>query len=866
MSMKASRKVSLSNESGRASERLEVVAPALSWPVPLGRVPDEAFSKGHVGPGLALELLEETVRSPCGAIVKAIARSKHAITLELRNGAELLIHVGLETVTLNGEGFSLEVAEGDQVDQGDVLLRIDHDLIVKHAKSLATPIVLLNADEFEFVTLELSGVVKAGDTLGSVRPRTSGAAQPVVLDGTRDWDAQGPDVEIRMRDGIHARPAARIVELAKKTPDDVGIQTSDGFANAKSVSSLMALGIECGDVVNVVAQGELASSFVDEISALLRAGAGDPVISVTSSAIIEASTPKSSPVDRPKSRTEFSGVVANRGEAVGPIMRLDAARIQVRPGSGDRDIERDVLEASFRHARAELVEELAGSEGVLLEILTAHRELLNDPELEELANRGVTDGDSAGAAVRSAFDRQAQLFSATGSDFLRQRIDDLYDVEGRVLRSMYGLEESHALEDWNGSILVADDLLPSQFVRFADAGIAGIALGKGGASSHVSLLAAARSIPMLVGLGESALMVESGSTGLVESNEGRFVFRPSEAEVRAIGDRMQRRKAALSIAQEHAFEKSVTQDDVTIEVMANVASVDEAKQSRSNGADGSGLVRSEILFLGRSAPPDRSEQKRVYSDICKHFDGRSVTFRTLDAGSDKPLPYIDFGFEENPALGVRGIRTFQLRPDLMAEQLAALIDVHKKHPIEIMIPMVTSVEEVVWVREEIERIAAREDCDKQTKVGIMIETPASVLLIDKLLAVSDFVSVGTNDLNQYMLAIDRGHSKLSGSLSAIQPAVLEALRRVSDAASRLHIPVSVCGGMASDPVAIPLLLAMGIRKLSVPPASVGMVKSICSRLSVGRCAATLQSALQLDVGADIGTYVLEQHSELRDWL
>jgi phosphoenolpyruvate-protein kinase (PTS system EI component) len=303
-------------------------------------------------------------------------------------------------------------------------------------------------------------------------------------------------------------------------------------------------------------------------------------------------------------------------------------------------------------------------------------------------------------------------------------------------------------------------------------------------------------------------------------------------------------KRARRVAEQLAAQRECrTADGTRIEVFANVGSEAEAHTALRNGAEGSGLLRTEFLFLERTAPPDEVEQLEQYQQIAHALEGRPLTIRTLDIGGDKPIPYLPLPHEENPALGLRGVRTSLANPALLETQLRAILGVRPPGQCRILLPMITEASEVTSVRQLLEKICAEVGVRRTPALGVMVETPASAVLADRLLAVADFLSIGTNDLTQYTLAMDRGHPQLAARLDAMHPAVLYLIDAAARAAAGRGRLVAVCGGLASEPLAAALLVGLGVHELSAVGAVIPQLKACLSRVTVAQCRMLARAAL-----------------------
>ncbi|MDE2138610.1 MAG: phosphoenolpyruvate--protein phosphotransferase, partial [Gammaproteobacteria bacterium] len=477
------------------------------------------------------------------------------------------------------------------------------------------------------------------------------------------------------------------------------------------------------------------------------------------------------------------------------------------------------------------------------EIAAAHLALLEDPELLAAARAALAEGRSAGFAWRESVRAAAAPLRTLADPRLRERVDDLIDLETQVLLALAGTAAAPAPELPERAIVIARELLPSQLLALDAARLAGLATAAGGATSHVSIIAAAMGIPALVALGPGVLKLREGTELVLDAERGVLEVEPPPARLGAalagLAARRERRAAERAAAQRECR----LADGRRIEVFANVGSAADALAAVRNGAEGCGLLRTEFLFLERESPPSVTEQTAAYQQIADALGGRPLTIRTLDAGGDKPIAYLPQPAEANPALGLRGVRTSLASPPLLRAQLEAILQVRPGAQCRILLPMITDVAEVAAVRAVLDELRAELSVTRAVEVGVMIETPASALIAERLVEVADFLSIGTNDLTQYTLAMDRLHPLLAPRLDALHPAVLKLIAGAAAAAAGRGRMVAVCGGLASEPLAAPLLVGLGVQELSAVAAVIPRLKADLSRVTLEQCRALACAAL-----------------------
>ena len=784
---------------------------------PLSAVPDEVFAQGLMGAGLAIEPLSTVLRAPCNGVVIQLAKSRHALTLRADEGAHILLHIGIDTVALAGEGFVALVEEGQRVECGQALINFDADRVASRVPSLLTVVVV--TDPGASIADLATGLVRAGEgSLFAVQvDATEGEGAHATGDGL---PAVVRRVTVGHEGGLHARPAARVQQAARQHGSRISLRCDGRLADARSVVALMNLALSAGQQVDVVAEGEDAAAAADAVAAVVAAH--------SSSGHGEATAAR-----QPAAGAD--GLVAAPGLAVGTVVRWQADEVEVPADGEGVDAELARLAGALQTLAAELAAEAReDDDGAATGILAAHRALLDDAALIVAAEQAVLAGHSAGYAWRQACTAQIRALRATGSELLAERAGDVRDVELRLLQAMgYATPAEPVLVD--GAILACDDLTPAQFSRLDPARLAGIMTAQGGVTSHVAIMARALGIPALVAVGRRLLSLADGETVVLDADRGCFETVSDPQRIDAARVAMAVAAEARRDAERAAAAPALSRDGIEIEVAANVGNVAEAHRALVAGADGIGLLRSELLFMDRDRLPDDAEQGALYSEVLQLFGQRPVTVRTLDIGGDKEAPYLRLPAEDNPALGLRGVRLALVRPDVVDGQLRALLQSSSAGRLRLLLPMIADVADLRAMRRRIDAAAAALALPVLPEIGIMIEVPSAALLAGQLAEEADFLSIGTNDLSQYALAVDRGHPALSARLDAMHPAVLGLIDLAAAAARDRGKWVGVCGGLAADPVAVPVLLGLGVCELSVGPAALATIKARVRTLSVADC-------------------------------
>ena len=531
----------------------------------------------------------------------------------------------------------------------------------------------------------------------------------------------------------------------------------------------------------------------------------------------------------------LSGIPISPGIAIGPAWWLQTPTVATRHSDVplNPETERARLEAAREQAKRELAAILADQQHALppesLAILEAQQLMLDDPDLLQHVTAAIDAGQSASDAWRNATDAIAAQLSALPDPYFQARAADVRDIQQRVLRCLGGVAEE-AVYPTTPHVLLADDLVPSQTVTLPLDRILGIALVGGGLTSHAAILARARGLPAVAGLGRALHTIAPETLVILDGDRGEVIVNPDEATLVEAQARQAAWHAAQKAAAATAAEPGQLADGTRIEIAANIGSAADARAAVQAGAEGVGLLRTEFLYLDRVTPPSTEEQFAIYQEIFTLLEGRPVVVRTFDIGGDKPAPYLSLPPEANPFLGVRAIRLARQQPALLDTQLDALL--RTGYPaLRIMFPMVATIAEIHWLRERVDAAIARLTSQGLTpppglQIGMMVEIPAAALLAEHFAAVVDFFSIGTNDLAQYTLAADRTNPAVAALADALHPAVLRLIQHVVSAAHPAGRWVGVCGELAGDPVAAPILVGLGIDELSMAPAAIPAVKAV----------------------------------------
>lgn len=663
------------------------------------------------------------------------------------------------------------------------------------------------------------------------------------------------EITIHNETGLHARPAKTLVNLVKKYKSDVAIWHGEKKANAKSLISVLTLGASKGSQLKIDVSGEDELSAAAEIEAAIRSGLGEGEMSAAAPAPTVTETVSVPAMDsQPAKANVLRGVGAAPGLAIGPVFHYQRQEISLDDASDGLVIGWERLQAALARAREQLdaLNREMTERGMQAEaaIFDSHRGVLDDPELTDAVQARIQKGQDALKAWKETIEDSAMVIAALNDPILSARADDLRDVGRRVLRLMVGIEEEQATLPDKPVVVVARELSPSDTVSFNKDHVLGYCIVNGGPTSHTAILARALGLPAIVSVDESVLKLEKDSYVILDGGAGTMTFNPTPEEVQSAERKRNRWLEKRHIALAQATEPAITADGRHVEVVGNAGSLADAEQALKMGAEGIGLLRTEFLFLERTTAPTEAEQFEVYRAIADTMGTLPVIVRTLDVGGDKPLPYIEVQKEENPFLGERGIRLCLNRPELFRQQLRAILRAGSRGNLRIMFPMVGDIEEYRQARRMLDELQTELNVSP-VPAGIMIEVPSAALMADVLAKEVAFFSIGTNDLTQYTLAMDRAHPALASKQDGLHPAVLRLIAKTIDGAHKHGKWVGICGELGSDPYAVPILIGLGIDELSVNVPSIPLVKAQIRGLNVSELGGLAQQALECSTAREV---------------
>lgn len=667
-------------------------------------------------------------------------------------------------------------------------------------------------------------------------------AKIIGADVIPDWPHRS--VVLANAHGLHARPATHLVNLTKSFQGDIQVAVDDGnFVSAKSLTRLLALGCKRGQTLRFIAEPATdAVEALDKVILAVQQGLGEEVEPIQSSDIkIEQS---SEIPNHSKPLSSNTGIAASSGLAFGPVHVIKPKVYQYERMGLSVKVEKEKLDIALHAVKNNIHQVIAKSEvAEIKQIFQAHLEMLDDPDLINGVYQKINLNLSAPAAWHEHIEAAAKEQAALPDRLLAERATDLRDIGDRVLAQLCG--EVIIEEPKEPYILIMYDVGPSDVARLNKDRVAGILTAVGGASAHSAIVARALGIPAIVGAGDQVLDIEQKSSLLINGDTGAFILNPNAQQIEQAKQERELQKKIREEAERHSQEPAITLDQHQIEIAANLGKVQATAHAVECGAEAIGLLRTELVFMAHSSAPSEATQEADYRVVLDALAGRPLVVRTLDVGGDKPLPYLPIAEEENPFLGLRGIRLTLRQPELLRQQLIALLKAADDRPLRIMFPMIGRVEEWRAAKTILDEVKAVHQCTN-LQVGIMIEVPSAALLAPILAKEVDFFSIGTNDLTQYTLAIDRGHPILSAEADGLHPSILQLIDQTVKAAHKYGKWVGICGELAADLKAVPILMGLGVDELSMSPNSIPLVKAQIRTLNYSQAQVLAKRALECD--------------------
>jgi len=667
--------------------------------------------------------------------------------------------------------------------------------------------------------------------------------------------------------GLHARPASHLAEVANQFTAESSLTNlrNGRVANAKSVLSVIAADVRHGDrcsldLTGADAQGALSAlrRFVES-----RLSEGDIPLVPNESQSRAGTPPRALQAAK---ATCIPGTPVSRGIGRGKVVVLKKMALPSGLGasSGDPRQELERMKEAVSAVRQRIAEKLKYSlTPTGTAVLQADLALAGDILLWEKLEEQVLAGKSAAQAVVQTGEFFIDLLGHSENEYIRQRSADIEEICLQLLAEVAEIPPTAKVELHEPAVLVAETLAPQQLLELDLDWLKGLVMEQSATTSHAAILARSLGIPTIAGVPNARLALASGREVVVDANRG-FVVPETSPAVRRFYEReketLERRKERRS---SHSAKSARTADGTNMEVGANAASGEELGVAFENGADGIGLFRTEMIFLGREDAPTEEEQYAIFSEAARRAAGRPVIIRTFDIGGDKKVPYLNLPPEDNPFLGYRGIRIYPEHRELLQSQLRAILRASTTGCIQIMAPMVTSLRELLGFKAEVARAQQHLTLHgvkfhNDVPIGIMIEVPSAAYLIDELSREADFFSIGTNDLSQYFFAADRGNSRIAGEFTVRHPAFLRFLKQLVDQIRQARRWVGMCGDMAADARNLPLLVGLGLNEISVPAAEVHDSKRVLAMLGPSDCVNLLERALLCQETAAVEELLADQ--------
>jgi phosphotransferase system HPr (HPr) family protein len=738
----------------------------------LAEVPDALFASGGAGAGQAIDPVDNQLVAPCPGQIVQLHRCKHALTLRRSDGVEILMHLGIDSVALNGEGFRPLVQVGDRVESGTPLLEFDADQVAARARSLVSVFLIMDNPRVTGLRAQ-AGRIRQGDDW-----------MRFLLADSVDSPPQGNWLQLPNPGGLHARPAARLVQLVRELPGQVEVESRRARASARSIVALLSLDLGCGDSIRLVSTG-LTPTQLAELESHILAGLGDD---------LKGAAPTRAPAPIPTETGEkLSGVIASRGLALGPVHQWLRPHFDVPVRAGNLGKEERSWQKALRQGATGIEELFARAPLQQQGIFAAHREILQDPSLLEKCRQGLTEGYSAAWSWQQAYQSQADKLAGLANPVLAARANDVRDVGERVLRVLLDHPATPAPPE--GSILIAEDLYPSEIVQLDSAKIRGICLAGGGAGSHLSVLARSLDVPSLCGLGPACLQLATGAQVVLEADLGLLWLQPSPEQLRRAEQQLQERARQRLAVREPA----VTRDQHRIYV----------------GVHQQLKVPDEVDFLIHSVEAG----PRDYLALARAVGaGRRLILKLPGCA---PLP--------------------ELRACSALCRLSVLLG------------MVTSRASWRTARSQLESWIG-----ESAEIGLLVDVPAAALLAEQLAPEADFLVLDVPALVTHTLALERARPELVALADPLHPALLRLMQNVAQASARHGKPL-ILHQAAADREALPLWLGLSVDHLSVEPAALPATKSGIRTWSRSHCQELMAQALKLAEPEEVRQLVRSQN-------
>ncbi len=681
--------------------------------------------------------------------------------------------------------------------------------------------------------------------------------------------------------GLHARPAARFVATAARFQSQIKVQNitkGTEAVRADSINQVATLGVRQGHELVITATGSDVDEALAALQALVESNFGEQDTTLPPIPTSSPSSPSLRLAESQEGHTQgtltfpssshhfLQGIPASKGVAIAPVFLYRPTPISIQQYHVD-NIEQEwqrlqvAIQIAYEEIQALLSQASIQIGDAEAAIFDAHLLFLEDPVVLEAVHQRIFEQHlNAEAAWQAIVDELANNYRRIEDSYLQERVADVVDVGQRVLRLLTGFQSHVRISDINPTdlnlsdpvILIATEISPSDTARLDPTKVLGICTTSGSIISHSSIIARRLGIPAIVGLPPEILQVANSTLVALDGESGRVWIEPEPDIQTALEAKRNAQQIAHQQARTTMAGPAITRDKTRqIKVYANISGLSDTEEALSFGAEGVGLFRTEFLYLERTTPPSEEEQLAVYQSIAQLLENRPLIIRTLDVGGDKPIPYLNSSHETNPFLGWRGIRFCLDHPDIFKTQLRAILKASLGHQIKIMFPMIATMREIQTAKAILAEVQAELrqagiSFDENMEVGMMVEIPSAVILAEQLAAEVDFFSIGTNDLSQYIMAADRTHPRVATLVDAMHPAVLRMIQQTVQAAHKAGIWVGLCGELAADPLAAPILLGLGLDEVSLNPQTIPIFKQAIAQLTMAEAEAIVASAIQQD--------------------
>ncbi|WP_431223367.1 phosphoenolpyruvate--protein phosphotransferase [Serratia sp. L9] len=668
--------------------------------------------------------------------------------------------------------------------------------------------------------------------------------------------------QCELKEGIHARPAGHIERLCNAFQSEVSWKNiRTGLkGSAKSALSLVATDTLLNDDCEITLSGADAHTAAVELSALLKKLPQFEVVSEEETQAPAGYLPRSLCETQLSfiQGSRISGGVAIARPVVVQSLSFDdiIARAPMKTRAASE--EKQALKAGIEALKQAKLDAQESKVGVEHDIIQAHLSIITDSAFQEAIVHFIDNGENSWRAIVLAAMDFCEILNRSSSKYIKERVLDVLDITNQLLATVYGEHAlpQNALELSAPSIIFADSLTPSKFLGINKQMLAGMVLTATGKTSHTAILARSLGIPTLTDIDFSTLNLQSQQDIIIDGDPAILVTAPDEQVLSYYRNEMAVQHTMQQQMLSNVYQPAVTADGNRLEIAANIASFEEAEAAFNNGAEGIGLFRTEMSFMDRETPPDYAELAELYTRVMTSADGKPVIFRTFDIGGDKPVDYLNLGDEENPFLGYRAVRTYPRYRELFAMQLKAILTASASGNAKVMIPMIASVEEIIWCREVLESVkqAMREEglpFNDAISLGVMLEVPSVIFAIPEMAEYADFFSVGSNDLTQYFFAADRGNSQVASVYDNYASSFLRALQFAIDEVHRAGKWIGLCGELGASKDFLPLLTGMGFDELSMSGTAIPGVKHTLRELNFAQCQLLAQEALALTRSAAV---------------